>query len=264
MAVDEVILALPTQEPMNPEIYEAVLDCRELGIHMTQMTTVYERLTGRVPVAYASWDVEMVAGTQDSAFQRFYDAAKRMTDMVAGLAGLLLIALLSLPICLANALTSPGQLLYEQRRVGKGGRPFPILKFRSMVPQAETGGEARWAKTDDERITPIGKWLRRLHLDELPQAINLLRGEMSLVGPRPERPEFVELLAPEIPYYRVRHSIRPGITGWAQIHQGYGGSVEDSRVKLEYDLYYIKRSSMWLDLVIMLRTVTKVLGLKGR
>jgi lipopolysaccharide/colanic/teichoic acid biosynthesis glycosyltransferase len=139
-----------------------------------------------------------------------------------------------------------------------------MFKFRSMIPEAEDYEGAVWAQLDDDRVTLAGKWLRKLHLDELPQVINVLRGDMSIVGPRPERPEFVGLLDREIPFYRARHFVLPGITGWAQIHQDYGSSVEDAQVKLEYDLYYIKKKSLYLDLVIMLRTITKVLGLKGR
>ena len=139
-----------------------------------------------------------------------------------------------------------------------------MIKFRSMVPDAEKEQGAMWATEGDPRVTPAGKWLRKLHLDELPQVVNVLRGEMSLVGPRPERPDFAGLLAEEVPFYRARHCMRPGITGWAQIHQDYGSSVEDARVKLEYDLYYVKRASLGLDVMILLRTVTKVFGLKGR
>lgn len=206
----------------------------------------------------------MVAGTEDSAFLRFYSAAKRLIDIFSGMVGFLIMLLLIPPILLLNALTSPGPLFYRQQRVGQGGKPFRITKFRSMKPDAEKENGAVWAEKDDDRITLTGKWLRRLHLDEIPQVINVIKGEMSLVGPRPERSDFVGLLACEIPYYRARHCVRPGITGWAQIHQNYGGSIDDARVKLEYDLYYIKKVSLWLDLVIMLRTVTRVIGLHGR
>jgi exopolysaccharide biosynthesis polyprenyl glycosylphosphotransferase len=264
LAVDEVILALPRETPIGRPLYEAILDCRELGIHLTEMTTVYERLTGRVPVEFASWNLGTAASGDDGAFRRIYDMLKRLTDGLVGLAGLLVMGLLILPISLGNALTSPGPLFYRQQRVGKGGCPFRILKFRSMRIDAEQEGGATWAQSDDDRVTPIGKWLRRLHLDELPQVVNILRGEMSVVGPRPERPEFVGLLAREIPFYRARNSVRPGLTGWAQIHQDYGSSVDDAKVKLEYDLYYVKNFSLWLDVVIMLRTVTKVVGLQGR
>lgn len=139
-----------------------------------------------------------------------------------------------------------------------------IIKFRTMIPDAEESSGAMWAEKDDPRITSIGRWLRKLHLDELPQLINVLRGEMSIIGPRPEREEIVRLLSKKIPFYRARHFIRPGITGWAQIHQDYGSSYEDAVIKLEYDLYYIKKVGFWLDSMIMLRTLTRIIGLKGR
>lgn len=154
-------------------------------------------------------------------------------------------------------------LFFKQTRVGRSGRPFSIIKFRSMVTDAEKRG-AMWAQAHDVRVTKIGRLLRWSHIDELPQIINVLRGEMSLVGPRPERPEFVEQLAPSIPFYRARHCTKPGITGWAQIHQDYGDTIEGAQEKLEYDLYYVKHASPILDMLIMLRTITKVVGLRGR
>ncbi len=262
-AIDEIVLALAPYEPISGQFFEAVLDCRELGIPLTNMATVYERLTGRVPIEFANWDVETAASMDDTAFLRIYLALKRVIDGLTGLVGLLILGLMIPPIAVGNALTSPGPLFYRQQRVGKGGKPFRIYKFRSMGVDAEEQG-ATWAQPEDDRVTPVGKWLRRLHLDEVPQVINILGGDMSLVGPRPERPEFVGLLAGEVPFFRARHSLRPGVTGWAQIHQDYGSSIEDAKVKLEYDLYYLKNFSFWLDLVIMLRTVTKILGFKGR
>jgi exopolysaccharide biosynthesis polyprenyl glycosylphosphotransferase len=262
--VEEIVLALPGDMPVDRQLYEAIMDCRELGIDMAKMTTVYERLMVRVPVECAGWDVETAAGIKDTPFMRLYMGLKRLADIVVGLCGLMVLALMIPAIALVNKFTSPGDLFYYQQRVGLGGRPFRIIKFRSMRPDAESAKGATWAQTDDDRVTPVGRWLRKLHLDELPQVINVLRGEMSLVGPRPERPEFVGQLSREVTFYRARHGLRPGITGWAQIHQDYGSSVADARVKLEYDLYYVKRLSLWLDVVIMLRTITKVFGLRGR
>ena len=148
--------------------------------------------------------------------------------------------------------------------MGRGGRTFCVIKFRSMVPGAENESGAIWAAENDDRVTSFGRLLRHTHMDELPQFINVLRGEMSIVGPRPERPEFVGLLSRSVPFYRARHSVRPGITGWAQIHQDYGDSIERAKEKLEYDLYYLKRAGFRLDTVIMLRTIAKVLGFQGR
>ena len=262
--VDEVILALSREYPIRSELNEAILDCCELGVPVTSMSTIYERLTGRVPVEFVGWDVETITGYEDKPFRRFYSLAKRSLDLLIGSLGLLVLAVLIPPIALANRLTSPGPLFYRQQRVGKGAQPFHMIKFRSMVLDAEEMEGAVWAQLDDDRVTLAGRWLRKLHLDELPQVYNVLRGEMSLIGPRPERPKFVAILSREIPFYRARHCVRPGITGWAQIHQDYGDSVGGTKIKLEYDLYYIKRNSLYLDLVILLRTITKVLGFQGR
>jgi lipopolysaccharide/colanic/teichoic acid biosynthesis glycosyltransferase len=166
-------------------------------------------------------------------------------------------------IAAAIKLESPGPVFYRQMRAGQGGRPFQLLKFRTMIAGAEADGQARWARAIDARVTRVGRLLRRTRLDELPQLFNVLRGDMSLIGPRPERPELIAVLEQEIPFYRARLLVKPGLTGWAQVNYGYGRSVEDARVKLEYDLYYIKQQSIWLDLVILFRTVEVVLGMKG-
>lgn len=262
--IDEVIIAMPNTQHMGPTLFEAILDCRELGVPVTKMTTVYERLTSRVPVEYASDDMEIAAGLDDNPFLRLYTAIKRLTDLIGAVLTLPFLLLLMPLVALGNLFTSPGPLFFKQVRVGRGGRPFHILKFRSMVPDAEKSQGATWAQSNDDRVTVIGRILRWSHLDELPQIINVLHGEMSLVGPRPERPEFVEKLAPRIPFYRARHCAKPGITGWAQIHQDYGDSIASAQEKLEYDLYYVKHISPILDLLIMLRTITKVVGLRGR
>ncbi len=182
-----------------------------------------------------------------------YPYLQRCADLLAGLLGLLLLALLSPCLWIANELFAPGPLFYRQKRVGLHGRPFMMIKLRSMVVSAEEQGVV-WTATDDPRITPVGWFLRRTHLDELPQCWHILKGEMSLIGPRPERPEFVTLLAQKIEGYAKRHSVKPGLTGWAQVNYGYGDSVEDARMKLKYDLEYINRQSLWLDLLIIVRT----------
>jgi lipopolysaccharide/colanic/teichoic acid biosynthesis glycosyltransferase len=235
-----------------------------MGAPVVSMTTLYERLTGRVAVEHASQNIENATGQSDSAFLRMYGVAKRIVDLVgAFLAGIPFLILIPF-VMLANAFLSRGPLFFRQTRVGKGGKLFEVVKFRSMNPDAEDQSGAVWASEDDDRVTALGHWLRRTHLDELPQVINVIKGEMSLVGPRPERPEFVAALSQSIPFYRARHAVRPGITGWAQIHQDYGDSYERAKEKLEYDLYYLKRQSPVLDTEIILRTFTKVLGLKGR
>ena len=166
-------------------------------------------------------------------------------------------------VALINVLSSPGPLFYTQQRVGLGGRKFRIYKFRTMRPDAEKDGRAVWAQSADYRITPIGRWLRRTSLDELPQCLNLLRGEMSVIGPCPERPEFVDQLSAIFPYYRARHAVKPGMTGWAQVNFRFGTSVDDARIKLEYDNYYVKHASLILDLQVMGRTLAILLQMKG-
>ncbi len=182
-----------------------------------------------------------------------YAYTQRSTDLLAGFLGLLLLTLLIPFLWIVNGLFARGPLFYRQTRVGLQGRHFMMIKLRSMVVTAEEQGVV-WTATDDLRITPVGWFLRRTHLDELPQCWNIVQGEMSLIGPRPERPEFVAQLTQEIEGYAKRHRVKPGLTGWAQVNYGYGDSVEDARIKLRYDLDYIARQSAWLDLVIMLRT----------
>jgi exopolysaccharide biosynthesis polyprenyl glycosylphosphotransferase len=182
---------------------------------------------------------------------------------VAATIGLVLAAPIMMIVALAVRLTSPGPVLYRQQRVGQHGRVFTLLKFRSMRQDAEAGTGAVWATKNDSRVTPIGLFLRRTRLDEVPQLLNVLRGDMSLVGPRPERPEFVQQLTKQIPFYGQRHVIRPGLTGWAQVRYTYGSSVEDAMEKLQYDLFYIKNLSIPFDLFVIFSTVKTVLLRRG-
>jgi len=190
-------------------------------------------------------------------------SAKRIVDVAAAIAVLVLLAPLAFLTAASIKIDSRGPVLYRQKRIGYDGRPFEILKFRSMVADAEKNG-AQWAAVNDDRVTRVGKLIRKFRIDEIPQAINVLRGEMSIVGPRPERPEFVRLLETEIPNYHLRHMVRPGITGWAQVKYCYGASVEDARIKLQYDLYYIKHFSLQRDFMIMLMTFRVALFGLGR
>lgn len=188
---------------------------------------------------------------------------ERVLDIFFGLIGLVLLAFVVVFVALAIKLASPGPILYTQKRIGKNGVPFTVYKFRTMIRDAEKEGP-QWAKERDERVTSIGRLLRLTHLDELPQAINLLRGDLSLVGPRPERPEFTQLLEKEIPHYHLRHLVKPGIFGWAQLHFPYGDSVEDAREKLKYDLYYIKHHSFFFNLLIVLKSLKIIVFAKGQ
>jgi exopolysaccharide biosynthesis polyprenyl glycosylphosphotransferase len=260
--VDEILVTEGAD--LTSDLQEALLDCQEVGVPVVPLSLVYERLTSRLPVAYAERDLSLITNADDNAGQRLYQVAKRMLDLGLALMGLLVMVLLIPFLALGHALTSPGPLFYRQQRVGRGGAPFVLVKFRTMVPEAEAENGAVWATAHDPRITPVGRWLRRAHMDELPQVINVFRGEMSIVGPRPERPQFVGQISSALPIFRARHSVRPGITGWAQIHVPYSSSVEEARLKLEYDLYYVKHAGFLLDTVILLRTIPVIIKMEGK
>lgn len=261
---NELVIAITRMDDVNPTLFQAILNCREMGIPVTMMAAFYEQLTGKVAVDQAGHDLEVVLPTNESDTERIYQVLRRLVDIAVGLVGCVALALLVPLVWLANRIFSPGPIFYSQERVGCGGRTFRITKFRSMVVDAEQQTGAVWASKSDARITPVGRILRLSRIDEIPQVINVLKGEMSLVGPRPERPEFVKRLAVEIPYYRARHAVKPGLTGWAQVKYRYGASVNDARIKLQYDLYYIKHRSIYLDLLIVLKTVQVVLLFKGQ
>ncbi len=261
---DELIVAITHAQTIHGELFQAILDCREMGIPVTTMAALYERMTGRVPVEHAGRDLYVIMPLAQPAGYRLYLALRRLIDLGIALLGCGLVAVLTPIVWLVNRLTAPGNLFYRQTRIGQGGRSFEVVKFRSMIMDAERDTGAVWAKENDGRATPMGRILRNTRLDEIPQFWNVLRGEMSLIGPRPERPEFVCQLAEEIPFYRVRHAVKPGITGWAQVKYRYGASVDDALIKLQYDLYYIKHQGPYLDLLVLLKTVQVVLGMQGR
>jgi sugar transferase (PEP-CTERM system associated) len=238
-----------------------LLDCKLNGVKVMGITSFYERELGMLKLdnLRASW---LIFGDGfDSGATR--DVVKRIFDIFASLAILLLTAPLLLGGMLAVFLESGRPLFYRQERIGEGGRPFSIIKLRSMVVDAEKPGAPQWAKAGDARVTRVGRFIRKTRIDELPQLFNVLRGDMSFVGPRPERQFFIDQLVKEIPYYDVRHSVKPGITGWSQVRYPYGASVQDSLNKLQYDLYYVKNHSLFLDLLIMVETVQVVLLGKG-
>lgn len=189
--------------------------------------------------------------------------AKRVFDIVSSSALLLIASPVMLLTMIAIRLDSPGPIFYSQERVGLGGKLFMCLKFRSMRTDAEKDGIARWATKNDSRVTRVGAVMRKTRIDELPQLLSVLRGEMSMVGPRPERPSFVKQLKEQIPFYDVRHSIKPGVTGWAQVRYSYGASIDDARKKHQFDLYYVKNNSLLLDLLVLIETVSVVLFREG-
>jgi len=259
--VDTLILAIT--HDVNGDLLQILMDCLELGVEIVPMPVLYEQLTGRVPVEHVGSNWYVAMPLSHPLTRTFNRMIKRAMDIVLASLGMLFLAFFFPFIALAIYLDSPGPIFYTQERVGEGGRIFKAYKFRSMVPDAEKG-RAVWAQENDPRVTRVGRILRRTHVDEFPQFLNILKGEMSTVGPRPERPEFVEELAKEIPFYRVRHAVRPGMAGWALVKYGYASSKEDALVKLQYDLYYIKHWSPWLDIVILLKTVLDTVMLRGR
>lgn len=261
---NELIVAITHTDQMHGELFEALLACHEMGFSITTMATLYERLTGRVPIEHAGRALYVAMPLSQPATHRFYLVFKRLLDIGIGLCGCLLLLIAIPPLWLANRLGSPGPLFYSQVRIGKGGRSFSILKFRSMAVDAEKDSGPMFAAENDPRITRVGRFLRGTRLDEIPQFWTVLKGDMSVVGPRPERPYFVEQLTRQMPFYRVRHAVKPGLTGWSQVMYRYGASLQDSVIKLQHDLYYVKHQSVLLDLHILLKTVPVVLGFKGR
>jgi sugar transferase (PEP-CTERM system associated) len=258
--VDRVVVSLADARGKLPvdQLLEMKLND---GVAFDHLASVYEEYTGKIAVENLrpSWFI-FSDGFRKSAV---LITVKRVIDLMVGAIGFVLALPIMLLVAFLVRLTSRGPVLYHQARVGQHGRIFTVHKFRSMVTDAEAGTGAVWAQRNDSRVTPIGRFLRRTRLDELPQLWNVLRGDMSLVGPRPERPEFVRSLTDQIPFYGQRHVVRPGLTGWAQVRYTYGASVEDAMEKLQYDLYYIKNMSLALDLFILFSTVKTVLQRQG-
>ncbi len=263
LAIDEIVLAITHRHTIDVGLFDAILRCREQGMRFTTMPVFYEQLLGRVPVEHIGQDLHLIMPIHETAGDRLTRGAKRCADVFGALVGLIVLAV-SIPIiAIANRMASRGPLFYRQVRVGRGGRTFTCFKFRSMTPDAEKDTGAVWATKDDRRVTRVGRVLRSTRLDELPQVYNVLVGEMSLIGPRPERPEFVDTLAQTLPFYRARHAVRPGITGWAQVRHRYANTQEDARIKLEYDLFYVTHVSFWLDLSIALKTLAEIVRFRG-
>ena len=256
LRIREIIVAVREQRdgvlPLQP-----LLECRLNGVRVTDITRFFEQVHGRVSVASLkpSW---LIYG---NGFRQGWarSLVKRTVDVVTASTLLVLSLPLMLIVALLIALETGAPVMYRQERVGLRGKTFTMLKFRSMTTGAEQNGQPEWAAVNDARATRVGRVLRRARLDELPQLINVLKGEMSLVGPRPERPKFVSMLTEQIPFYGVRHSVKPGLTGWAQVRYSYGANIEQSVKKLEYDLYYVKNHTVFLDLRILLETVRVVL-----
>ena len=258
--VDEIVVALEERRGGSMPLRE-LLDCKVAGIRVSDLSTYFERTLFQIRIDHvrAGWLI-FGDGFSQGLYRRI---AKRLLDVAVSMLLLAVSAPVMVLTALAIRLESRGPILYAQERVGRDGRLFRVFKFRSMRLDAEKDGQPQWAAKKDNRVTHVGAFIRRYRIDELPQIVNVLKGDMSLVGPRPERPFFVEQLLREIPYYAVRHCVKPGVTGWAQVRYQYGATIADSLEKLQYDLYYVKNHSIFLDIVILLETVGVVLSGKG-
>ena len=261
--ISEVLVASFNSEAIIAEVYHDLILLLERGFKIREYTQVYEELLHKVPIQFVGKDFYKYFPFSRSNENKLYIFFHRAFDIIIATVGLLM-GLVLLPfILLGNFLGNKGPLFYSQERVGRNSKPFRILKLRTMVVNAEKDG-VKWAQKNDKRITAFGKFLRRSRLDEVPQFINVLKGEMSIIGPRPERPFFVNELSRIIPFYETRHIIKPGLTGWAQVSTRYGSSIEDSLTKLQYDLYYIKHRSLFLDFSITIKTLSTILYYRGQ
>ena len=256
-------LIVTSTREMSKDIFQGVMDAYEQGAAIVPMPLLYERITGQVPVEHVINNWAVVLPIDGGSIFNPYQTLKRILDILISLVGALAFLVLLPFIVLAIKLDSPGSIFYSQERTGLNGRTFRIYKFRSMRADAEAKTGAVFSRQGDDRVTRVGRFMRKTRLDELPQILNILRGDMSIVGPRPERPEHVKRLTEKIPFYRTRLVIRPGLTGWAQVRYNYGSTDEDALMKLQYDLYYIRHQSILLDLNIILRTVGKVIKMSG-
>lgn len=256
----QIVVAVGEQRGGGLPLNE-LLDCKLAGIKVLDLSSYFERVIGQVRLdsLRASWLI-FGEGFRQGFVRAFI---KRSFDILASLVLLVLAAPVMIVAALMIVFESGFPFLYFQERVGQGGRVFRVIKFRSMHADAERDGKPRWASSNDDRVTSVGRIIRKLRIDELPQLFNVLNGDMSLVGPRPERPFFVDQLSEKIPFYGARHSVKPGVTGWAQVRYSYGASIEDSVQKLQYDLYYVKNHSLFLDLLVFIETVEVVLTGRG-
>jgi len=261
-SISDVIVAISGE--MRGGLFQALLDAQECGVEIMRMPKVYEELLNRVPIRVLETDWILRSFVDEARASRFYEVGKRLVDILGGLIGTLVFVSLFPFMALAILIDDGRPIFYAQIRFGRGAQPYRIYKYRTMRRDAEADGMPQWAREDDIRATRVGRFLRKTHLDELPQFLNVLRGEMGLVGPRAERPELVGMFQKHVPFYRARLLVKPGITGWAQVNFGYASSIDETITKLEYDLYYIKHRNLLLDFIILLRTPATILGFRGR
>lgn len=262
-SISEVVIASQKTDGITVKLYNQLIYLLENGYIIREYTQVYENITQRIPVQYVSRDFYRYFPFSRSNQNHLYLIVVRFLEIIISLIGLAL-GLILIPIVLVgNIIGNKGKLFYTQERVGRNGKVFRILKFRTMVKNAEKAG-AVFATSNDSRVTPFGKIMRKSRIDEFPQFYNILKGEMAVIGPRPERPIFVNEIAEMMPFYETRHVIKPGLTGWAQVNYSYGETIDDSLIKLQYDLYYIKHRSLFLDFNILFKTFSTVLFYRGQ
>lgn len=262
-SVSEVVIASQKTDGITVNLYNQLIHLLENGYVIREYTQVYEAITNRIPVQYVARDFYRYFPFSRSNQNQLYLLIVRILEIVISIIGLAVGLVLSPLILLGNLLGNQGKFFYTQERIGKNGIPFRILKLRTMVKNAESNG-AVFTTINDSRITAFGKFLRKTRIDEIPQFFNILKGEMGVIGPRPERPVFVREIAEVMPFYETRHVIKPGLTGWAQVNYSYGETIDDSLIKLQYDLYYIKHRSIFLDINIVLKTFSTVLFYRGQ
>ncbi|HBK83730.1 MAG TPA: sugar transferase [Flavobacterium sp.] len=262
-SLTEIVIAFKESEKIETELYEKLLDLLENGITIRAYDQVYESSTNRLPVSYFSKDFYKYFPFSRSNQNKFYLLIVRLLEIIISIIGLSVLVVFVPFLLLINLGWNKGELFYLQERVGKNNKPFIIYKLRTMIPTAEANGAA-FASSNDSRITPFGLFLRKTRIDEFPQFFNILKGDMSILGPRPERPVFVDQIAARLPFYKTRHVIKPGLTGWAQVNHAYTNSIDDALIKLQYDLFYIKHRSVFLDINIIIKTIGTVLFYKGQ
>lgn len=262
-SVSEIVIASQKTDGITVDLYNKLIFLLENGYIIKEYTQVYENITQRIPVQYVARDFYRYFPFSRSNQNHLYIYFTRVFDIIFSIAGLLIGLALFPIIIVGNFIGNRGKLFYTQKRVGKNGEVFKILKFRTMVKNAEKNG-AVFSKKNDARITAFGKFLRKSRLDEFPQFINILKGDMAVIGPRPERPVFVKEIAEIMPFYETRHVIKPGLTGWAQVNYSYGATIDDSLIKLQYDLYYIKHRSIFIDINIIVKTLSTVVFYRGQ
>ncbi len=262
-SVSEIVIASQKTDGITVALYNQLINLLENGYIIREYTQVYESITQRIPVQYVARDFYRFFPFSRSNQNHLYLLVVRILEIITSILGLLIGTILLPLILLGNLFGNRGKLFYTQARVGKNGNVFNILKFRTMIRDAESNG-AVFTTTNDARITTFGKILRKTRLDEFPQFYNVLKGEMAVIGPRPERPVFVKEIANLMPFYETRHVIKPGLTGWAQVNYPYGETLDDSLIKLQYDLYYIKHRSLFLDVNIVVKTFSTVLFYRGQ